>query len=340
MSKKNSNVNLKKGFKDFDDINTVYQKFKNKINNLKRKNFVLAISGGPDSLALAALSKVYSYEKKLKFYYVLVDHKLRKNSSKEAVQVKKLLKKKNIALRILTNKSIIDKNIQAQARIVRYTLLKNFCKKHKIKTILTAHNFEDQVETFLIRLSRGSGLKGLSGMKPLSNIDKKIQLYRPLLDINKKLLIRISKNVFGKFLKDPSNNNSKYLRTKIRNLKKYLINSGIHYEQITKSINNLSSSHDTLEKYYQTTFNKIVKKHKRETLIDLKKFHLLNNEIKIKIINDSVKTLKNNYYNPRAKKVINLLNHFRTQNFTARTLGGCVFFKKADKLCLKLEKKT
>ena len=47
MSKKNSNVNLKKGFKDFDDINTVYQKFKNKINNLKRKNFVLAISGDP-----------------------------------------------------------------------------------------------------------------------------------------------------------------------------------------------------------------------------------------------------------------------------------------------------
>ena len=94
MSKKNSNVNLKNGFKDFNDLNKVYHKYKKKINILRKKIFVLAISGGPDSLALAALSKAYSYEKKIKFYYVLIDHKIRKNSSQEAIQVKKLLKKK------------------------------------------------------------------------------------------------------------------------------------------------------------------------------------------------------------------------------------------------------
>ena len=94
MSKKNSNVNLKNGFKDFNDLNKVYHKYKNRINILRKKTFVLAISGGPDSLALAALSKAYSYEKKIKFYYVLIDHKIRKNSSQEAIQVKKIIKEK------------------------------------------------------------------------------------------------------------------------------------------------------------------------------------------------------------------------------------------------------
>ena len=80
---------------------------------------------------------------------------------------------------------------------------------------MTAHNLEDQVETFLIRLSRGSGLKGLAAMRPLRKIDRRINLYRPLLDIKKKYLIKISKNIFGKYLKDPSNKDTKYLRAKL-----------------------------------------------------------------------------------------------------------------------------
>ena len=93
-------------------------------------------------------------EKKLKFYYVLIDHQIRKKSTEEAYKVKILLKKHNIPLIILTNSYMIKKNIQSEARKIRYQLLLNFCNKKKAKTILTAHNLEDQVETFFIRLSR------------------------------------------------------------------------------------------------------------------------------------------------------------------------------------------
>ena len=72
-------------------------------------------------------------------------------------------------------------------------MLNNFCKKKNLKTIITGHNLDDQVETFFIRLSRGSGLTGLSAMKPLSKLDKKIRLFRPLLDVKKDSLIKISK---------------------------------------------------------------------------------------------------------------------------------------------------
>ena len=166
---------------------------------------------------------------------------------------------------------------------------------------------EDQVETFFIRLSRGSGLRGLSAMKPLTKIDNQINLYRPVLDVKKKFLIKISKNIFGKYIKDPSNKSKKYLRTKIRNLRKPLENSGIKYEKIFKSIQNLSSSKITLDLYLKKIFEELIKKTDKEISIDLKKFDLQSKDIKAALINESIKKLKKNYYDLRSKKIENLL---------------------------------
>ena len=338
MSKKNSSVNLNNGFKNYRDLSKIFLKFKNKLDNLNKKKYVVAVSGGPDSLALVALTRAYTFYKKTKFYYVLVDHSLRKNSDKEAQNVKKLLKKNSINLKIFINKKKIIKNIQSEARIVRYNILIKYCKKNNIKILLTAHNLEDQVETFLIRLSRGSGLKGLSAMKSLSHIDSKVDLYRPLLDINKKYLIKISKSIFGTYFKDPSNKNANYLRTKIRSLKKPIENSGIKYEQIFRSIQNLSSSKNTLDKYLDKIFKDLIKKTKGEIQINFVKYKSLGKDTKISLINESIKQLKNNYYDLRSKKVDNLINNLEKKEFKKSTLGGCIFFKKNGNLCLKVEK--
>ena len=260
MSKKNSSVSLKNGFKDFNDVGKIFQNFTIKLDKLNKKKYLVAVSGGPDSLALVALTKAYSFQKKIKFHYVLVDHGIRKNSKQEAKKVKNLLKKKKINLKVFDVKKKITKNIQAAARNFRYKIFTDYCKKNKINTLLTAHNLEDQVETFLIRLSRGSGLRGLSSMKFMSKIDKQIYLCRPLLDVKKKFLVKISMNVFGKYFKDPSNTNTKYLRTKVRNLKKHIENSGIKYEQIFRSIQNLSLTKNTLDSYLNKVFEDLIKK--------------------------------------------------------------------------------
>ena len=338
MSKKNSSVNLKNGFKDFKDLSVIFKNFQQKLNHLNKKSYTVAVSGGPDSLALVALTKAYSHIKKIKFHYVLVDHNIRKNSAQEAKQVKNLLKKNKINLKIILNKKKIASNIQSQARNKRYSILSNYCKKNKIITLLTAHNLEDQVETFFIRLSRGSGLKGLSAMNTLSTIENKIILYRPLLDIKKKFLIKISKLTFGRYFKDPSNKNLKYLRTKIRNLKKPLKNSGIEYEQIIKSINNLAISKATLDGYFKNIFKDMIKKSGKEVLLNFNKFKKHNKELKIALINESIKRLKKNYYNPRSKKVVNLIKNIGKRNFKKTTLGGCIFILEKDNLCLKIEK--
>ena len=153
-------------------------------------------------------------------------------------------------MKIFSNKKKITKNIQNNARIIRYKIISKFSSQKKVNHILTAHNLEDQVETFFIRLSRGSGLTGLSSMREYSTLPGKLVLFRPLLSVKKEKLVSISKIIFGRYFNDPSNKNKKYLRTKVRSLQKPLIQSGINYDQIIKSINNLAASQATLDQYF------------------------------------------------------------------------------------------
>ena len=340
MSKKNSNVILREEFKNFEDLSSIYATFKKKLNSLKKKTLLIAVSGGPDSLALSALAKAYSYNTKCKIHYVLINHNLRKNSTSEALSVKKLLKKNNINLIILKNKKLIKKNIQSQAREIRYDLLTNFCKKKKIKIILTAHNLEDQVETFFIRLSRGSGLQGLSSMTEINRINKNITLVRPLLNIKKIQLTKISKIIFKKYYKDPSNNDKKYLRTRIRDFRKTLEKSGINYDQIFKSIKNLGSSRDTLNLYFNKIYEEVTTIKNKQITISLKIFNNLNQEIKIKILSKAIKVISKSYYSTRSKKVVNLVDKIAKNNNVRLSLAGCLIIRLKKHIIIKKLKKS
>ena len=172
-----------------------------------------------------------------------------------------------------------------------------------------------------------------------SKLSNKIDLYRPFLDIEKKYLIKISNKVFGNYIKDPSNKNLKFLRTKVRGLKKPLEKSGIPYNQIFKSIQNLSKSKASLDIFLKEIFSKIIRKKNREIFINFEKFNNHNTEIKMAILNEAIKRLKKNYYDQRAKKVNNLIKVISNgKNFKKSTLSGCVFYKKGEFLCLKNEK--
>ena len=94
----------------------------------------------------------------------------------------------------------------------------------------------------------------------------------------------------------------------------------------------------TLDKHFKEIFKDIIKKEKKEIFVNLKKFKELNNEVKIAVINESIKKLKKNYYNARSKKVENLINNIEKGNFKKSTLAGCVFIIKKGNLSLKNEK--
>ena len=334
MRIKNLNVlkNLNIFLKD-KKINEIYLKLRLILSKHKKNNtFVIAVSGGPDSMALAYLSKILSIDMKYKVYFVLVDHRIRKNSKSEALKVKKILKKNNINLKILKNKKKIKKNFQKEARDERYDLLTGFCKRNKVKNLLTAHHKDDQIETFLIRLSRGSGVEGLSSMSQATQLKHDIVLIRPFLEYKKEFLKYVSKSIFKKTIKDPSNKDKKFLRTNIRALIKILESKGLNFDQIVRSINNISSSKDAINFYVNQSLKKFVKFRKKDTILDLRLFKKEPEEIKFKIINKIVKNRSNSYYPPRSKKVVNLIKGFERSGLKKCTLGGCIFERKNNLL--------
>ena len=154
-----------------DNQKKFYKKFKNIVfNNIQKKSFAIAVSGGADSLCLAYFSKIYASEFGNKIHVLIVDHNLRKESHYEALKVKEILRKKKILSRILTWKGKIPKkNIQKNARDMRYSLISNYCLKKNIRYLITAHHADDQIENFFIRLIRGSGLTGYRQCRQMQN---------------------------------------------------------------------------------------------------------------------------------------------------------------------------
>jgi len=223
----------------------IYKRFENSLN--LNEDFIVAVSGGPDSMALSFLTKIYSIKKSLNVRYFIVDHKLRNNSTSEAKSVKKKLKEYSINLDILTwygRKP--KKNIQSIARDKRYNLLIHKAKKLKIKNILLGHHLDDLFENFFIRILRGSGLNGLVSLDQKTQ-NEKINLIRPLLYFDKKDLIYISNNIFSFYVNDPSNEDDKFKRVKIRNLLKKLELEGLDRNKFLLTIKNLKFADETIK---------------------------------------------------------------------------------------------
>ena len=204
--------------------------------------------------------------------------------------------------------------------------------ENKVKFLLTAHHKDDQVETFLIRLSRGSGVEGLSSMSQFSNLKYGIKLIRPFLGFKKKELKYAANKFFNKTIKDQSNRNKKFLRTNIRELTKILESKGLSLDQIIRSINNISSTKEAINFYVNRSIKKFVKFKKKETVLNLQMFKKEPEEVKFKIINKIVKNRALSYYPPRSHKVLNLISRFETKNSKKCTLGGCIFERRKNLL--------
>ena len=117
----------------------IYSNFKSFLDkNLKSKKFVIGVSGGPDSLALAYFAKIYSSEKKIDFTCIIIDHGVRKASEQEAKQVKKVLFKKKIKSAIFKIKISNGKNFHLEARQKRYKKISEFCKKKRLNIFYLA----------------------------------------------------------------------------------------------------------------------------------------------------------------------------------------------------------
>ncbi len=331
MSQKNLNVSNKthklllKKLKD-KRINQIYKKFENYLN--VNENFIVAVSGGPDSLALSFLSKIYSIKKSLNIKYFIVDHKLRKDSTIEAKFIKKKLREYSINLDILTwHGSKPYKNIQSSARDKRYKLLINKAKKLKIKSILLGHHLDDLFENFFIRILRGSGLKGLISLDQKTQ-NEKVNLIRPLLNFNKNDLIYISNYVFGSFVKDPSNKDDKFKRVKIRNFLKQLGTEGLDRNKFLLTIKNLKFANETIKFYTKKNLTKNIYFFEKKNQVILKEVFFHNSvEVIFRSFTEIIKIVGKKYYPVRGKKIDAILELIKSKPSFKVTLGGCIIRK-------------
>ena len=307
-------------------INLIYKRFEKSLNI--KENFAVAVSGGPDSLSLAFLAKVYSLKNKLKIKYFIVDHRLRKESTDEAIKVKKVLKKFSINLEILTWRGKKPlKNIQALSRKKRYDLLFLECDRYKLNNILLGHHQDDLFENFFIRIIRGSGLKGLISLSKKTTINNK-NLFRPLLDQNKEDLIFLSKNIFNFYVKDPTNDNEKYQRIKVRKLIEELQKNGLDKRKFLKTIKNLKSSNSVVDYYAKENLKKnAFFSEQDKKLILNKNFFVQPYEVIFRCLSDSIKLVGQNYYSTRGKKLEKIIKVMENDKPFKLTLGGCIIEK-------------
>lgn len=218
---------------------------------------ILAVSGGPDSTALMWLAAQWRKRLKTgpKLVAVTIDHGLRKESRAEARDVKKLAASLDITHATLRwSGAKPSRGIPEAARDARYSLLTAFARKNGARHILTAHTRDDQAETVLMRLVRGSGVSGLAGMRSSVRLDVSghdfVVLMRPLLGIAKARLVATLDAAKIPYADDPTNRDATFTRARLRMSMPILAREGLTMQRLTLLADRLLRAETAL---YETT---------------------------------------------------------------------------------------
>ena len=277
-------------------MNDILERLRKEIPN--NSSVIIATSGGPDSMVLLTLLLAVKKEKNLKLVCAHVNHKLRKESDDEAKMVKKYCEKENIIFEYM----IIDKykgNTENYAREKRYEFFDKLIKKYASPYLLTAHHSDDLTETIMMRLIRGSSLKGYAGFSEVTEKNG-YKIYRPLITKTKTELLNYAKENNIPYAIDQTNESDNYTRNRIRKyilptLKKENINVHLKFLEFSKTI---SETEEYFEKVLVKKIEKIYQDNKlnveifltEEPLIQKKLIHNILNNIykdKINLINDN-----------------------------------------------------
>jgi tRNA(Ile)-lysidine synthase len=296
----------------------------------------VAVSGGVDSLCLALLLQQWIHKQQGHLIALTVDHGLRLESTKEALQVGKWLKQHHIEHHILPWKGPKPTTrIQENARKERYRLLEEWCKNHNILHLCLGHQANDQVETFLFRLCRGSGIDGLAGMAAI--VEKpNVRILRPLLKVKRERLQYTLLELKQEWIEDPSNLNDQYTRTRLRHIQKTLEPEGLTLESLSKTIQKLSLSRVELET--QTTAhlaNSFQIFPSGYGILDLPQLLEAQDDIIMRVLSASLTCISGKAYPPRRIYLERLKNSIVSGiKIKGRTCWGCSIIPWRGKLLI------
>lgn len=298
--------------------------------------FAVAVSGGADSMALMVLLAEWSQTNNLEPPSVItVNHGLRPEAATEASQVAKWSAQYGLNHKTMlwqhTTEHLPKSNIQAQARTARYELLYNHCKEQKIRSLMTAHTSDDQAETVLLRLARGSGLEGLAGMRPRQPLpvvhtqDECIELIRPLLKFSGDELRQFLQSKEQDWITDPSNFDLRYARVRTRQVLKKLDELNISAAKLAATAYNLQRATDALLTYADDLQKQAVEFYPEGyAYLDFTKLTNAPNETAFRVLGNVLKSIGGRRYRPRFDRLQRLFDQMETNPLIKDwTLSGC-----------------
>jgi tRNA(Ile)-lysidine synthase len=293
--------------------------------------WAVAVSGGGDSLALMHLLRAFAKARKRKPPVVLtVDHGLRKSSAKDARQVAAWAKQAGLAAHVLTWRGKKpNSGIEAAAREARYRLMGAWLVKNRIATLFVGHNQDDQAETFLLRLARGSGLDGLAGMRerapwPLPGFAE-LALARPLLGLRRDSLRAYLKRLGQAWLEDPMNQDAAFDRVKIRKAQAALAEAGLSPARIAAAAAHLARARESLEIVTEAVLLRVARTLEgKRVLLDPAALAAAPREVGLRSLASVLMAVGGRGYRPRFESLERLFDRIAGPGLGAgATLHGC-----------------
>jgi tRNA(Ile)-lysidine synthase len=290
----------------------------------------VAVSGGGDSLALMLLLADWASACAHPLPIVLtVDHGLQNGSTRVARHVASLAKKSGLSAHVLVWRGVKpEADIEAQARIARYSLMGGWCAKHRIQGLYVGHTMEDQAETFVLRLARGSGLDGLAAMRPFAPFPVPgfagLQVLRPLLGFARETLRSYLRGRDVEWFDDPMNSDTRFARVRVRRAWPALNELGLSAARVAAASRHLARARDALEDATRRFLDEACRFETEEVVLDGLRFRTVAPEIGLRALTHVLSHVSGEAYRPRFERLERLFALIRDGGpKSARTLHGC-----------------
>lgn len=292
--------------------------------------FAVAVSGGVDSVALLHWLVAIGMD----VVCLHVNHGLRTAARVEAEYVSDLCAHLGVPCHILSwNGDKPSSGIEAAARTARYNLMTEFCRKNGISYLAVAHQANDQIETFLLNLARGSGLTGLAGMRPVSTRNG-IKIIRPLLNVPRSDLEKYCHDNNIKYFHDEMNDDLHYARVRMRKNRHVLQDElGISDDRILLAMRNLGRVRDAVDSDVSVAVESVMDGD-RAIFSDSFLFDL-GADIRLKFIAALIVKIGGGEYQPRLKSLESALD--RLTDDCKFTLGRCVIRRLGQRILIARE---
>lgn len=302
----------------------------------------VAVSGGPDSTALLVLFDLWKRESPAApvLHVLTVDHGLRPEASREADTVVDLAARLGHPAEKLVwhhDGPPPVSGIQAEARTARYRLLVEAARRHRLDAVLLAHTRDDQAETLLMHLARGSGVAGLAGMPSERMVDG-VRFLRPLLDVAKVDLLALLKEAGISYITDPSNISDHYTRVRVRKALPALADLGLTADRLAGTARRMARAETALRSATDDLLSRAATNHDGVWSVDTAALAAAPDEIGLRLLVRLIRAIRPSDYPPRADAPEGWHAAFRAGTAPRRaTMAGVVLHLRQERLWLYAE---